>query len=200
MKQKSMKQKMSIFFVCFAIAFYGKTQNIGIGTNTPQAKFSVGINSEFQVDNAGNIKKINNVTFSFPTAQSTNNQLLVNNGEGQLTWVNNNAIYATATGSNSIVLTTTPIITSYKAGTIFNFKAVASNTGNVTINLNGLGVKNVYKNALDPLISNDIISGQMVAVIYDGTNFQLLTQNSKIQNGSGNGSNPLTMLYLSTGF
>lgn len=195
-----MKQKMCILIACFTLTYYSKAQNVGVGTNTPQAKLSVGTNSEFQVDSAGNIKKINNIVYSFPITQAANNQILVNNGAGQLTWVYNNAIYAIASGSDNIALTTTPTITSYSTGTILNFKAAASNTGTVTVNLNSLGAKTVYKNATDTLISNDIIAGQMVAVIYDGTNFQLLAQNSKTQTGTGNGSNALTLLYLSSGF
>lgn len=191
---------MFILIACFALTYLCKAQNVGVGTTTPQAKLSVGENSEFQVDSVGNIKKINNVTYSFPITQAANNQFLVNNGTGQLTWINNNSVYATATGTNAIALTATPNITTYTAGTILNFKATASNTGAVSVNLNNLGVKTVYKNVTDALINNDIITGQMVAIIYDGTNFQLLSQVAKTQTGQGNGSNPLTLLYLSSGF
>lgn len=65
-----------------------KAQNVGIGTTTPLAKFSVGPTSQFQVDSNGNITRINNVAYSFPTTQAASGQVLSNNGTGQLSWVN----------------------------------------------------------------------------------------------------------------
>jgi hypothetical protein len=195
-----MRQKLTTLIICFTFMFYSNAQNVGVGTPTPQAKLSVGLNSEFQVDSTGNIKKINNISYSFPATQSANNQILMNNGTGQLIWINNNVLYASATGVNNYILTTNPIVTNYSAGTILSFIASASNTGAATINLNSLGIKAIYKNATDVLIANDILAGQVITIIYDGTDFQLVTQNSKNQTGHGNGSNPVTLLYLSRGF
>jgi len=111
-----------------------------------------------------------------------------------------NLIFATASGTNAINLNLTPAITSYTAGMVVNFRAVASNTGNVTINVNGLGAKNIFKNIGTALAPNDILNGQMISVIYDGSNFQLLTINTNTQTGTGNGSNAQTLIYLTTGF
>lgn len=61
-------------------------QNVGVGTTTPQAKLSVGTNSEFRVDDNGNIIRINNVPLSFPAAQGGSGQVLTNNGTGTLSW------------------------------------------------------------------------------------------------------------------
>ncbi len=60
--------------------------NVGIGTNAPQSKLSVGTSSQFQVDSIGNLKKINNVPTSFPATQGSNGQVLTNNGSGNLSW------------------------------------------------------------------------------------------------------------------
>ena len=60
--------------------------NVGIGTNAPQSKLSVGTSSQFQVDSIGNLRKINNVPTSFPATQGSNGQVLTNNGSGNLSW------------------------------------------------------------------------------------------------------------------
>ena len=76
-------------------------QNIGIGTNTPQSKLSVGSSSQFQLDSVGNIKKINNVPYSFPSTQGSNGQVLTNNGSGSLLWqsLSSGVPYTGATGA-----------------------------------------------------------------------------------------------------
>jgi len=69
------------------------TGNIGVGTQTPLSLFSAGANSEFQIDNSGNIRMINNVPYSFPPSQGLAGQVLSNNGSGNLSWVNSGEIY-----------------------------------------------------------------------------------------------------------
>src|SRR5205085_8084759 len=61
--------------------------NVGIGNAAPAAIFAIGANSEFRVDTNGNITRINNVAYSFPSVQATvANQVLTNDGNGTLTW------------------------------------------------------------------------------------------------------------------
>jgi hypothetical protein len=62
------------------------TDKVGIGTSNPTSLFSVGGASEFQVNESGNIVKINNVTYSFPSSQGATNSLLQNDGSGSLSW------------------------------------------------------------------------------------------------------------------
>ena len=57
---------------------------VGIGTTSPASLFSVGSSSGFQVDNSGNIIKLNGVTASFPTSNASG--VLTNDGAGTLTW------------------------------------------------------------------------------------------------------------------
>ena len=53
------------------------------------------------------------------------------------------------------------------------FKANTANTGACTLNLNSLGAKAIKVDGnVDPA-TGDIQAGQVVLVIYDGTNFQL---------------------------
>jgi len=61
-------------------------QNVGVGTTNPQAKLSVGTNSEFRVDSVGDIARINNVPYAFPTTQGANGKTLVNDGSGNFAW------------------------------------------------------------------------------------------------------------------
>ncbi|MDP1727359.1 MAG: hypothetical protein Q8M15_11300 [Bacteroidota bacterium] len=73
--------------ICIAVmALHGYSQNIGIGNTTPQSKLSVGASSQFQIDSIGNIKKINNIPYSFPASQGSSDQILTNNGSGSLNW------------------------------------------------------------------------------------------------------------------
>ncbi|OFY82685.1 MAG: hypothetical protein A3F72_02395 [Bacteroidetes bacterium RIFCSPLOWO2_12_FULL_35_15] len=62
------------------------TDNVGIGTNTPSALFSVGsgASSPFQVNSSGNIIKLNGAATTFPAANTSG--FLSNNGSGTLTW------------------------------------------------------------------------------------------------------------------
>ena len=68
------------------IVLQATAQNVGIGTTTPASKLSVGSSSQFQVDSVGNLKKINSVSYSFPSSQGSSGQFLSNNGSGTLSW------------------------------------------------------------------------------------------------------------------
>ncbi len=87
----------------------------------------------------------------------------------------NTATYMTSTGSaDAYVLTPSPAITAYAAGQSFIFKANFSNSSATTVAISGLTAKAVKKNISSALEANDIQSGQLVIIAYDGTNFQLL--------------------------
>jgi hypothetical protein len=84
--------------------------------------------------------------------------------------------YAVDTGVvNAYVVTFSSLTTTYTAGLRIQFKTSIANTGASTINVNGQGVKNiVYPNgsALGP---GAIPSGAVSDIIYDGTQFLLLS-------------------------
>lgn len=58
--------------------------NVGVGTSTPTSLFSVASGSLFQVDSNGDVIKLKNVTYSFPSSNASG--VLQNNGSGTLTW------------------------------------------------------------------------------------------------------------------
>jgi hypothetical protein len=97
---------------------------------------------------------------------------------------NGSTSYLTVSGTNTITGALIPSLTSYTAGATYYFVASATNTGPVTINIDGLGAKDIKSNSLAALAAGDIVSGQVVGITYDGTQFQ--TVNYK-PNGTANG-------------
>lgn len=90
--------------------------------------------------------------------------------------------YKVDTGAaNAYVITPAPAITAYATGQIFTFKAVNANTGASTVNVNGIGAKNIfYKTAA--LTGGEIMAGQIVEIEYDGTQFQMNSASSNPNN------------------
>ena len=82
--------------------------------------------------------------------------------------------YAADTGAaNACAVALTPAATAYAAGMVVRFKAAATNTGATTLNVNALGNKAIKRANGNALTAGDIVTGQIVEVVYDGTNFQL---------------------------
>ena len=82
---------------------------------------------------------------------------------------------ATVSGSaNGIILSANPAITAYAVGQRFSFIAAAANTTAVTVNISGLGAKDLTKTGAIALVANEILAGAIVTIEYDGTQFQLL--------------------------
>lgn len=84
-------------------------------------------------------------------------------------------LIGSVSGTDTITGSLTPSLAAYAAGQMFYFVAAGDNTGAVTLNINSLGAKNVTKGGTTALSAGDIKSGQTVAVIYDGTRFQILS-------------------------
>ena len=78
------------------------------------------------------------------------------------------------TGTNTLVGAATPTLTGYTTGQQFTFVVANSNTSAVTLNIDGNGAKNILKNGSQALSAGDLRIGKMAAVVYDGTQFQLL--------------------------
>ena len=86
---------------------------------------------------------------------------------------------ATSGSGNEIELSLSPAPESYNPGMVVSFIANQANTGHTTVDINGLGVLPLYKNVEESLDSAEIISGQIVSLVYDGENFQILSELNK---------------------
>lgn len=78
--------------------------------------------------------------------------------------------------ADAYVITCSPVVAGYVSQQRFSFKAANTNTGASTLDVNGLGVKAIRKNVSDALVAGDIVANQQIEVVYDGTNFQLVSR------------------------
>lgn len=75
--------------------------------------------------------------------------------------------------ANVLVVTLNPVPFAYYVGmTIWTFPNHA-NTGAATINVNGLGAKNILQLNAAPLVANMLFTGSLYELVFDGTNFRL---------------------------
>jgi len=84
----------------------------------------------------------------------------------------------TVTGTDTLTGSLTPALTAYAAGNQFSFVVANTNTGAVTINIDGNGAKSITRTGSTALVAGDMVAGQVVLIEYDGTRFQLLNGNS----------------------
>lgn len=87
--------------------------------------------------------------------------------------------WATVGGTGNAITLAYPVApNAYVQGQKHAFKATAANSGATTININSLGVKNVFKKspagAATACTGNEIQSGDIVELEYDGTQFQIM--------------------------
>lgn len=103
-------------------------------------------------------------------------------------------------GTDTLTATPSPAITAYTARIYTFISAGANTTTTVTLNLNGLGAKNITKNGTTPLAIGDIPAGVACQVIYDGTRFQLVAVPKAVSLGTaaalnvGTGANNVVQL------
>jgi hypothetical protein len=81
--------------------------------------------------------------------------------------------FAVGTGTANAIAATFTDITAYTSGLLLSIKVAATNTGATTINVNGLGAKNLFVLG-SAATADDIVSGSVIRVLYDGTQFNLL--------------------------
>lgn len=102
------------------------------------------------------------VSGTYPSFTITN----TSTGGGGLT-------YAVASGTNTYTATI-PGVTAYTAGDVYAINFTNGNDDDSTININGLGAQLLVKEFDVQLTGGDIVSGQELILIYDGTNFQCI--------------------------
>lgn len=95
--------------------------------------------------------------------------------------------FVKATGTvNDYVLTYSPAISAYTNALLLSFSPNLANTGPVTVNVNGLGAKNVYREGAI-LVGDELTADEYVKIIYDGTKFLVIEPKPidfTIENGS----------------
>lgn len=83
-------------------------------------------------------------------------------------------ISADDTGAtNALAVTLAPAAAAYTKFMSLQVKVAATNTGSVTINVNGLGPKSINRADGSTLRANDLIVGAIARIVYDGVSFQL---------------------------
>lgn len=151
--------------------------SLGIGIeagrhDTQDDDFATGINQCLNKDGSnaatGNLNlggnKLTNIgaaTARTDAAQTTQVQ------DGSFVWCGTSGGTA-----NAQTLTPSPAITAYTAGQTFRFIAGFTPTGTYTINVSGLGAKNVKNVAGVNEGIVDLYKGRMYELVYDGTSFR----------------------------
>ena len=153
---------------------YNAGQNVGIGDSTPGEKLSVN----------GNVSLNNNRAVQLAAPQDSTDGVNAKTIQfGYLT-------YGAATGTNNAYSVNVPVsFLHYAPGFEVTFKANFANTAAATLSVNGLATVPLLKDVTLPLVANDIVPGQIVRVIYDGTSFQVLTPLNGVQNANSNNNN-----------
>jgi hypothetical protein len=80
-----------------------------------------------------------------------------------------------AGATDAYAVTVAPAPAAYVTGLTVVFKANTANTGAATLNVNSLGAKTIKKFKDQDLGDNNIKAGGWHLLVYDGTNFQLLS-------------------------
>ena len=89
----------------------------------------------------------------------------------------NSRTFLVDTGAaDAYVITPDPAILAYVAGQTFTFKAITANTGTSTLNINGVGVKIIKRGDGAIMLSGNIVVNQIVTVVYDGTEFIVVSE------------------------
>lgn len=99
--------------------------------------------------------------------------------------------YSDTGAANAYVITPSPAITGYEIGQRFVFFAANANTGASTVNINGLGTKNIITTDGQPLDSGAILAGRMYEITYDGTSFEMTSPPSEIPDSMLSSNVPL---------
>lgn len=88
------------------------------------------------------------------------------------------AKYLTVSGTDTITAGLTPALTVYTTGDTFSFVVANTNTTAVTINIDSLGAKAITRDGTTALAAGDLVAGEVVMIVYDGTRFQVINPNA----------------------
>jgi len=127
-----------------------------------------------------------NATTAIPLSQLDNNYSTITSAINDANTYSN---YAADSGAaNAYAVTLSGVTTTYNAGLRIQFKAANNNSGASTLNVNSQGTKNIFFNNA-ALSANVIQANAVVDVIYDGTQFQMLSVNGTTPTAYGTVTN-----------
>lgn len=90
-------------------------------------------------------------------------------------------IYAVDIGTqNNIVINPLKPLIAYVPGAAYEVRVAVLNTGATSINVSGLGNRPLVRMSGAQLQAGDLATGGIALVVYDGTQFQLLTSNAQV--------------------
>lgn len=92
---------------------------------------------------------------------------------------NNKVIFSAASGIDTIAINPAPALNNYVAGQLLHFQAANTITGPAFVNVNNLGPVPLRKGVNQLLDSADIKASQIVSVVFDGSDFQIISQLTK---------------------
>lgn len=84
----------------------------------------------------------------------------------------------TSVTANTITLTFSPVWTDYVTGKGAIFKIANTNTGPVTVNINGLGAVSLKGASGQALVGGELIAGGIYRIAYDGASFRATDDNA----------------------
>jgi len=107
---------------------------------------------------------------------ATSGYLLSSNASGGLSWIAP-TVTATASGTNTYTATPSPALTAYTTGLSVLVKFTNANTAGSSLNLNSLGAIPIEQSGA-AVTAGQIPVGSTLYLVYDGTNFQIVGNNS----------------------
>jgi hypothetical protein len=99
-----------------------------------------------------------------------------------------NPIYTTTGTATAYLLTFESGPTAYETGVIYRVKTHIDNTGAATINVNGLGSKALVSQSGVALTAGQIKAGRILEIVYNGSSFEIISNESHDTKLTGNTS------------
>ncbi len=104
--------------------------NVGISDSSPASLLTVGSGDLFQVNSSGDLIRIKNIAYAWPSSQGAANTALINNGAGTFSW---SPIVNSVSGSNGI--TASPTTGAVGVSLAYSSKSCGSGTAIQSFNV-----------------------------------------------------------------
>lgn len=172
----SSNTQYDIRFVRSEVAFYYWTLAASSGSSSDWTALALATTPNASTAVPGKVEEATQSENDAGTAAGASADLFATPAVNAATIQKGAWLYAADAGANdTYAITLTPAPAAYTTGMVVRFKANTANTGAATLNVNALGAKTIKKDSNQDLVTGDIKASQFVEVIYDGTNFQLIS-------------------------